>query len=61
LAALRFGKRDSGFAGIIRGTDESRGDPLSWSSIDGTHTVGLLDAVAILEECERSVGLEDLS
>lgn len=61
LAALRFGKRDAGFAGIIRGTDESRDDPLSWSLIDGTHTVGLLDAVAILEECERSVGLEDLS
>lgn len=57
LTALRLGKRDN-FAEIVRGTGESRKGVLGWSFVDGKHTVGLLDAVSILEECERSVGLE---
>lgn len=61
LASLRLRKRSRLVADIVEGpgrTDQDQG-VLGWSSVNGMHTVGLLDAVAILEECERSVGLED--
>jgi hypothetical protein len=59
LAALRLRKRGGAIADIVEGPGRSDRGVLGWSAAHGTHTVGLLDAVAILEECERSVGLED--
>ncbi len=55
LTALRMRKRNGLLADIVAGPSEKIDDDVvGWKVQGAVHTVGLLDAVAIREECERT-------